>query len=284
MKKGLLILLLLISCTIHETAPKLPGPDSCQPGVVCKQLTPNILTVGSFNIQTFGKSKCEKEEVMLIIKDIVEDFDIVAVQEIRDASGESPNILLDLLNSSKYGIVISPRLGRSSSKEQYAFYYDKNFATYKSSFVYDDSYDWFERPPFTAVFSINNTDYAFVNIHIKPEDAKAEISHLKDAVADISTQNIIVLGDFNADGSYLDEKSKPGITGLAYYIPDSYDTTVGKAFYTYDRMLGNVNILQSGVYKFDNVFSLSYEEAKSVSDHYPVYVLLDSVSVPQQKQ
>jgi endonuclease/exonuclease/phosphatase family metal-dependent hydrolase len=277
MKKELFILLLLIACTLPqlETETKLPGPDSCQPGVVCKQLVPNTLTIGSFNIQTFGRAKRNKTEVMSIIKDIVEDFDLVAIQEIRDSSLETPGALLEMLNSSRYGVVVSPRLGRSSSKEQYAFYYDKNYVTYlNQSFVFNDSNDWFERPPFTALFDINGQEHAFVNVHIKPDDAESEISHLSDVLATISTQNIMVLGDFNADGSYLDEKNKPPITGMAYYIPDSYDTTVGKNYYTYDRIIGNINTVQSGVYKFDSIHHLTYEEAKKVSDHYPVYVLV----------
>ncbi|MBW3018841.1 endonuclease/exonuclease/phosphatase family protein [Candidatus Woesearchaeota archaeon] len=275
MKKELIILLLLISCTV-PAEPKLPGPDSCSPDVVCKQLVPNTLTIGSFNIQTFGRAKRNKTEVMNVIKDIVEDFDLVAIQEIRDSSLETSGALLKMLNSSRYGVIVSPRLGRTSSKEQYAFYYDKKFLTFHQSFVFNDTQDLFERPPFTAVFTINGTEFAFVDVHIKPEDAESEISHLSDVLDTISTENILVLGDFNADGSYLDEKSKPAVAGLAYYIPDSYDTTVGKAFYTYDRILGNVKILQSGVYKFDDIHKLSYEEAKAVSDHYPVYVLLNA--------
>ena len=45
------------------------------------------ITITSFNIQVFGISKAGKPEVMEIITDIITQFDIVAIQEIRDKSG-----------------------------------------------------------------------------------------------------------------------------------------------------------------------------------------------------
>ena len=49
--------------------------------------TPDIIKIASFNIQNFGQSKSSKQEVMDILVQIIRDFDIVAIQEIRDAAG-----------------------------------------------------------------------------------------------------------------------------------------------------------------------------------------------------
>ncbi len=46
----------------------------------------DTIKIASFNIQIFGKSKRQKEDVMEILTKTVRNFDIVAVQEFRDKS------------------------------------------------------------------------------------------------------------------------------------------------------------------------------------------------------
>ncbi|MBO4522538.1 MAG: endonuclease/exonuclease/phosphatase family protein, partial [Methanomicrobium sp.] len=82
----------------------------------------DLLKVGSFNIQVFGQSKSAKTDVMNVLADIIRTYDIIAVQEIRDSSGTALDNLLRQVNSdgSSYAYLVSERLGRTSSKEQYA--------------------------------------------------------------------------------------------------------------------------------------------------------------------
>lgn len=279
------LLILLCSCTIISEvdtvfdSPRLPGPDSCPSGVVCRS---DFLHLGSFNIQTFGRSKRSKSDVMKSIVDIVSDFNLVGIQEIRDSSLETVPFLLSALNKTNisYNAVVSPRLGRSSSKEQYAFLFDDSVSYKNVSFVYNDTFDFFERPPFGALFEINNFDFFVVNFHIRPDDAVSEISHVDDVVDFIidtyNEKDIVFLGDFNADGSYFDESNL--ISGaLSSSIPNDFDTTVSSSDNTYDRILvsDGFPVVSSGVYRFDTIQGLDYEETKRVSDHYPVYVLLE---------
>lgn len=282
-----MLLLLLVSCSfpafeVPAPEPQLPGPDSCPVDTTCKHLTPDIFTVGSFNIQTFGKAKRSKDEVMDIIVDVLDDFDVLAIQEVRDASETTVPYLLNLTreyNKSAFDFVISPRLGRSSSKEQYVFFYDTDSVTYlNKSFTYDDAEDFFERPPFVACFSIGS-DFCIINVHIKPDDAEAEISYLPLVVDEVRSRfdsDIMIVGDLNADGSYYDE-SLPDVAGN-WIIHDGFDTTVAKSDNTYDRIIVSDSLLPfvagEGVYRFDKLHSLDYDSAKSVSDHYPVYLLL----------
>jgi len=84
------------------------------------------LRIGAFNIQIFGISKASKPEVMEVLADIIRTYDIIAIQEIRDASQTALPALVDLANSdgSQYDYVVSKRLGRTTSKEQYAYIYN----------------------------------------------------------------------------------------------------------------------------------------------------------------
>ena len=84
------------------------------------------LRIGAFNIQVFGISKASKPEVMEVLAEIVRTYDIIAIQEIRDASQTALPTLVDLVNAdgSQYSYVVSERLGRTTSKEQYAYIFN----------------------------------------------------------------------------------------------------------------------------------------------------------------
>jgi hypothetical protein len=151
------------------------------------------------------------------------------------------------------------------------------------SYVFDDSEDIFEREPFVCSFSSNGFDYVLVNVHVKPGDAKREIMGLERVVEDASSKfledDVIVLGDFNSDGSYFSEDDKIGIRDVKYYwaIGDEVDTTLGLLDLTYDRIVFKNEFTfsdftgESGVFRFDEVYGLDREFAKRVSDHYPVW-------------
>ena len=83
------------------------------------------LKIASFNIQVLGRSKMKKPEVVEKLVKILARYDIIFVQELRDRSGLAIKKLLTKLNkysNSNYKIVISDRLGLTSSKEQYVFF------------------------------------------------------------------------------------------------------------------------------------------------------------------
>ena len=85
----------------------------------------DTIRIASFNIQVFGRSKASKPEVMEVLANIISQFDIVAIQEIRDKSGKAIKdleVAVDDLGEN-YDYIIGPRLGRTSSKEQYAYSY-----------------------------------------------------------------------------------------------------------------------------------------------------------------
>ena len=224
------------------------------------------IKVASFNIQIFGQTKAGNAEVMDILGRIIREFDIVAIQEIRDAAETAIIILKDKVNENGrvYDVVTGSRVGRTSSKEQYAYMYDTEvIELLPSSYTFDDDgdgndsndiddgtlhpgVDLFEREPFIAHFKVKGgtLDFVLINIHTKPDDATAEIGYLPDVFDDvpphISEADIICLGDFNADGSYFDEDTYASIfpsTEYNWLIVNDEDTTVAVSDNTYDRIV-----------------------------------------------
>jgi endonuclease/exonuclease/phosphatase family metal-dependent hydrolase len=248
-------------------------------------------SIAAFNIQIFGQTKSQKEDVMAVLTKIVREFDIVLIQEIRDASEQTiPNFVEEInqLEGPQYNFVRSERLGRTSSKEAYAYVYSTETIEFiqGSDYVYNDVNDVFEREPYIAGFKAGDFDFVLVGIHIKPDDAYNEIGNLTLVVSSIQTRNpnekdVIVMGDFNADGSYFDEDDPSNLfkaSGYNWLITNDVDTMV-KTDYTYDRIvildttLNHECIVGSGqVFYFDQVYGLNNQTfVAEISDHYPVF-------------
>src|SRR5262245_28841300 len=101
--------------------PRDVSNESSGPGLPQVARDGNAIRVASFNIQVFGESKLAKPRVRALLVEIVRQFDIVAIQEIRSQTDIMPRFV-DELNATgrHYDYVVGPRLGRSNSKEQYA--------------------------------------------------------------------------------------------------------------------------------------------------------------------
>jgi deoxyribonuclease-1-like protein len=239
------------------------------------------LKIGTFNAQIFGVSKAEDASSLYIISHIVDSYDIIAFQEIRDATFTAFPKLMAKNPHLKY--VTSSRLGKTKSKEQYAFIYDPEKVSIVSSKEYQDPTGIFERPPFIAAFKFQNNVIVFIQIHVKPDNAEQEILALEDVLQDMRMQfpgenDIILLGDLNADCTYYNNDD---LKDYEWIITDDMDTTTKNTDCAYDRIIISQsltdNIKYSGVDRFDIIYTLNETETQKVSDHYPVYAILHEV-------
>ncbi|KAM5148274.1 deoxyribonuclease gamma [Mantella aurantiaca] len=257
------------------------------------------LRICSFNVQIFGEAKGSKREVMAVLHKIVSRCDIMLLMEIRDSKDVAIHALMAKLNShtktkNEFNVIISERLGRSMSKEQYAFIYRKNVVTVIDFYQYKDQQtgdvDVFSREPFIVWFKSLNTevkDFVIIPQHTVPEDAVREIDELYDVYLEVrqiwNTENIILMGDFNAACSYVPKKYWKNIRlrtnpEFVWLIGDKMDTTVrSKTSCAYDRIvLHGANLISSVVpdsattFDFMQAYRLTEEQALEVSDHYPI--------------
>ena len=247
--------------------------------------------IAAFNIQIFGKTKSDKPEVMVVLTNIVREFDIVLIQEIRDATEQTiPNFIqqINQANGVLYSYIESPRLGRTTSKEAYAYIYNTQTVQFiqGSDYVYNDNKDVFEREPYIATFKIGNFDFTLAGIHTKPEDAYNEIGNLTTVISSIQTakpneKDIIVMGDFNANGSYYNEDDTSNPLKAPQYnwiITNNIDTTI-KTDNTYDRIIILDTTLNheydagtAQAFHFDQAYGLNNQTFfEEISDHYPVF-------------
>ncbi|KAM4631541.1 deoxyribonuclease-1-like [Discoglossus pictus] len=263
----------------------------------------SALNIGAFNIRAFGDTKIKNPEVSSILMKILPRYDIVLIQEVRDADLSAVKILMKKLNSlgsgSIYSYVVSDPLGRDTYKERYLFVYRNDHISVLHSYHYHDQSmytgtDTFSREPFVVMFRSLHTDvpdFVLVPLHAAPKDAVREIDALYDVYEDVKdkleTDNMIFMGDFNAGCSYVSASAWSSIrlrTGdeFEWLISDTTDTTSGDTKCAYDRLVVSGAELQQSVvpdsavvFNFQTKYGLTTTQALAVSDHYPVEVQLE---------
>ncbi len=173
----------------------------------------------------------------------------------------------------QYDYVLSHRLNRTSSQEQYAFIYRKAFRLL-DYYVIGDPYNLFEREPFFVTFMVDSYIFDIAQTHIKPENAeKGVAAFLK---VKTSTKQIW-LGDFNADCGYYDKFLSERFDWI---IKDKEDTTVDDTDCTYDRIVVTYPITDRirGIW-VNTLDEYNYSFQLKISDHFPVSIKLEIPSV-----
>jgi len=245
-----------------------------------------VIRVGAFNIQVFGQTKSGNDAIMNVLARTARQFEVLLVQEVRDAQQQVADRFLERINrdaESPYAMIEGPRLGRSSSKEQYVIYYRPDLVTFVDSFTVPDPSDVFEREPLVARFRAGTFDFRLIGIHIKPEQAFNELTELAevaDSVADATEGDVILLGDFNADCTYLSEANNtlPLRQARFHWVIGNDAQTAVKTGCTYDRIVlfdgtfgSEYEPNSAQVYRYDEEFGITDRDfVEAVSDHYPV--------------
>ncbi len=257
--------------------------------------SPNI-TIAAFNIQVFGQAKAAKPDVMSVLSRIARHFDVMAIEELRDENESTLPAYLASINSlpgPAYAAVSSPRLGRTSSKENYAFVYDTSRIALVpgSDYTFQDpppgtSTDLFQREPFIARFRAlpDNHTFVLIVIHTDPDTTPQELGDLPLVLDDARSRfpdekDFIMLGDMNADCSYLSPGDNLSLRNASFdwLIPDGTDTTTKTTNCTYDRIIIPDAMKDDltgewGVLRFDQEYGLNQTQTEAVSDHYPVWI------------
>ncbi len=221
---------------------------------------------------------------------VVRKYDLVAVQEVKDASGDAPRKLLALVNAGQgaaaYSMALSPRTGREpddrSSQEQYAYFFRTDrLRIVGEPVLFDDAaHDYFQREPYLSRFEVAGAgvDFVMINVHTKPAAALEEIAAMEHVFAwakgaFAGEDTFIAVGDFNAGCGYASEEALDALPvhGKEYdwVVPHSADTNLADSQCPYDRIViaapgGNHIVEHWGV---DQSF-----EDKVISDHWPVWV------------
>ncbi|XP_005886178.1 PREDICTED: deoxyribonuclease-1-like 1 isoform X2 [Myotis brandtii] len=241
----------------------------------------------AFNAQRLTLAKVAREDVMDPLVRILARCDITVLQELVDSSGSALYLLLRELNrfddSGPYSSLSSPFLGRSTYMEKYVYIYRSHKMQVQDSYLYNDKDDLFAREPFVAKFTLPSKDLpslVLVPLHTTPKAVEQELNALYDVFLDVSrrwkSEDIILLGDFNADCSSLAKKRLEELilrTQADFYwaIADGEDTTVrASTNCAYDRIVLHGERFRrllhtAAAFNFPRSFRLTEEPSTSVT-------------------
>ena len=249
------------------------------------------ITIGSWNIKQFGVAKVANLKAMETLVNVVRQFDVLAIQEIR--SKHDQTVLEQLVNAvnsngSNYWYVISPLMGDTVQTEQLAFIYDTNrIELMDKGAVVSDPYQVIQREPMFSRFRTRtqnpNQAFTFVlaNVHVTPSRSKNELAALYDiynwlsaaAIQSYNEDDVILLGDFNERPSRYGALWQ--IQSLAAAVTDGTATNALQTK-SYDNILFSRQTTpeftnKSGVMDLQRLYGLSNAEMQDVSDHLPVW-------------
>jgi deoxyribonuclease-1-like protein len=246
------------------------------------------IRIATFNIQIFGEDKASKPYVMATIASIIQRFQVVAIQEIRTKNEYFiDEFLRNYVNANgrKYDKVVGPRLGRTDSKEQYAFIYDTAAIEVnpRCVFTVNDPDDLLQREPFVAMFRVRGPPperaftFVLIDMHTQPTAVKQEMDALGQVYQAVrracpGEDDIILLGDLNVDDQHLGALGQ--IDGIMPIVQHTLTNT--RQTHQYDNIIihrPSTTEFQGrwGVLNVQKEFGLSLQDALLVSDHFPVW-------------
>jgi hypothetical protein len=159
---SLLLSWLAIVVGCQRSAPVAPvsaQPIERAPNVTSATSAPSSpIRIATFNIANLSLHKLAKREVATELVRIVRQYDVVAVQELDDASLRAPQAFLDAINrvaGDRYDVLYSQESGLDASageKEQYAVYFNtRTISAVGPGRLYpDQSTKLFVREPFAT--------------------------------------------------------------------------------------------------------------------------------------
>jgi deoxyribonuclease-1 len=224
---------------LNETENPLPKPTL--PSLTSSTVPdgkPLTITVAAWNLQVFGPKKSGDEPLVDSMVDVIDDYDVIVLQGIRDKSQGAINVLREKLPG--FGYFPSSYL---KDEEQYLLMYNMTTVATLPYYMDWNDHNWregaFAHPPMSIgigtpsrLWQINVT-----MMHAKPDDAQSEILELEELVRSNVLGPQIVLGDLNADCRYY-LTPPPDFQEWVWVIPDSVDTTVSKnTDCAYDRII-----------------------------------------------
>ncbi len=271
------------------------------------------IIMGSFNIQTLGRSKLQRPEVVDVLVNIIQRFDLLAVQELRDNQEGTIPQLLDFVNAkanaigSHYQAVVSPPLKHNDSNysEQLVYLYDStHIELIAESYVAQDPSGRMARPPYVAQFRYRSNypqesfSFLLVNVHTSPErnQNQIELVALEELLSDIRQRHpyeddIILLGDLNAEPAQFN--TVRWFDHQTAAVPSHWKTNT-RGTKNYDNLVFDIRRTaeftgQSGVFDLKTTYQLPMEQALQVSDHMPVWAVfstreVNSRTLTQQEQ
>ncbi|CAL1279616.1 unnamed protein product [Larinioides sclopetarius] len=246
------------------------------------------LFIGSFNIQTLSKKKLSNEYLMPTIEKIVHRYDLILILELMT---NDPNLMKkfaqDINDFAPDGITYNMTVSIDPHVNEYIgiFYRTDKLRLLKSESYYDP--EKFYRKPFFLLFDSptlrDMKQFGLIGYHVKPAQAVREI----DALAEVYD---FMKDKYNMEEQHWDSISLWTRSEFTWAIPRTEDTTTNykscaldrdttyavsfpsRIVYAGENMNSGVILSSAKTFDYRYEFDVTMQEARSISDHWPVEV------------
>lgn len=247
---------------IEEQRPRIPASTLDE-----------TLNVATWNIREFGR-KPRWTASLHFIAEIISQFDLVSVTELRAGLGDLQRVL-DILGPYWKVVYSDYTQDRGGNWERFAYVYDKRAVTFtglaaeadpfrkKVGTEYLPSETWW-RNPYMASFKAGNFDFVLLSAHIrwgdKEKDREGPLGALAQWVdkrsrhKDAADKDIIVMGDFNI----------PDLKGPLFKAITSKGLRVPKALLDLPNKQATTNLARKK--RYDQILHYP-RHTKSFTDH-----------------
>jgi endonuclease/exonuclease/phosphatase family metal-dependent hydrolase len=241
------------------------------------------VTVCSWNLMNFGKSKTEK--TLDFIASSLQPFDVIAIEEVVAGNGGAQAVakLVDIMNrkGKNWDYTISDPTSTTGNKsERYALIWNKSNVTKTGDAWLEKQFSReIEREPFMATFKKEGKLFTIASFHAVPKAAKPEkeIKYFKYIPSEYPSLNLIFCGDFNCPQSnsvFNPLKSMGYISALKNQKTTLRDRCIGEdclasEFDNFFFDQKKYRLLKSGAIHFYRNFQ-NTKQARAVSDHIPI--------------
>jgi deoxyribonuclease-1-like protein len=242
------------------------------------------VSICSWNIQNFGKSKSDTE--IEYIANTIRKYDAVAIIEVVAGYGGSQAVarLNDILNrkGAKWDYVVSnPTSSITHGTERYAVLWKTSKLTKVGDSWLESKYsNEIEREPFFVSLKSGNKIFTLAVFHAVPtsKHPENEILYLKYIPAEYPDKNIIFCGDYNcpqSNAAFQSLKSqgyKPIFTNQKTSLKNKCieDDCLASEYDNIFYISNKTKFIRSGIIPFYTNFS-TIKEAKKISDHIPIF-------------
>lgn len=191
--------------------------DKLQEEIAPKIADQNIL-VASWNIREFGHLKKRLPEVYFYIAEIINRFDLIAVQEVKSGLGDL-NLLMRLLGTDWDYMINDITEGKPGNSERSAYIYNKKRVqlagiageiSLHADLVQDSEIKQLKRSPYITGFVAGWKKFSLINLHLHPSSSQADVAYRREEVRLLIkaikekldnkrfwNENVILVGDFN---------------------------------------------------------------------------------------
>lgn len=255
--------------------------------ILLSSCTSPTVSILSWNLKDFGDTRSDQE--IAYIADQIEDFDIIAIQEVVAGDGGKEAVvrlhkaLTSRGRSWEYS-VSEPTSSSEYKTERYAFLWKRDRLRMKNKAWLEQKYNLeIDREPYFITLQIKGKTFTLVNFHAitKKMQPETEIKYFKYFPDEYPSLRLIFCGDFNLPQSHSvfnPLKSmgyKPALTGQKTSLRDRC-LEDGCLASEYDNFFIDTNrfeLLDKGIIHFYQDFR-DFDDAREISDHVPVFVKL----------